>query len=487
MGADRAAAHPPARGIDVAVALDERGDDGVVGIGPGNARRDVQVPHLVQPRHVEHAVQRRLDGEQHVRQCKAAQGVVAVAEREPRPGHRQPRAVDARDVLLRPAAERHRVGLVGADGDAGFGARRSPIRGIQQDVVARCVGQLAVVLVARIRVVLGGPVGRRLVAAGGDRSVERAVCEELPRQQRAARRHGRPALVRFPPGDRRIGRYVVARQPARGGHVFDAGLETVGAGLGGGIHGEAAAAVETHRVDAAAHEDHLIDVVARWLRRQRSEHRQRDVDAVEAVDVVLPAASGGRSAHGILGDLHPRRELDEIPVVAPERRVVDHVRIQGVGKRRAVARRDARCGDDDLLHPGFAPSPQIGREDGRLIQQHRRSQRARLAAGRRHDEAIGTRHEFRQRESTCRIRAHGARAGHRRAARHDDDVRNACATVDHRALDAAGLLGLGIAGEDDQDQRSDDDPCGHRRLNARHRQAPRHRPGWEWNSPRLLS
>ena len=91
--------------------------------------------------------------------------------------------------------------------------------------------------------------------------------------------------------------------------VLDAGREPIGAGAGLGVHGEAAAAVEAHRIGTAPFKHHLFDVVIGGFRRKGAEQRQRQVRAIEVIGVVLPAAARARPAHPILGVLHAWGEL----------------------------------------------------------------------------------------------------------------------------------------------------------------------------------
>ena len=59
-------------------------------------------------------------------------------------------------------------------------------------------------------------------------------------------------------------------------------------------------AVEVDGAGAALDHRHLRDVVRGGLGRERAEQRQRHVDAVELVDVVLAAAAGARPARLVL-------------------------------------------------------------------------------------------------------------------------------------------------------------------------------------------
>ena len=76
------------------------------------------MPHPIQVRNVEDTAKGWPSFEQHVRQFRAAQRVVSVAQRDGGTKRRQPGTVETRHVLLGPAAERHRVRLEGTHGDA---------------------------------------------------------------------------------------------------------------------------------------------------------------------------------------------------------------------------------------------------------------------------------------------------------------------------------------------------------------------------------
>src|SRR6266540_6781487 len=73
-----------------------------------------------------------------------------------------------------------------------------------------------------------------------------------------------------------------------------------------------AGAVEVQRLGPAAYDRDLRNVVRRGLGGERPEQGQGHVHAVEAVDVVLAAASGARSTRLVLRVLHARDQLLQV-------------------------------------------------------------------------------------------------------------------------------------------------------------------------------
>ena len=63
---------------------------------------------------------------------------------------------------------------------------------------------------------------------------------------------------------------------------------------------------------------------------ERAEQRQRHVDAVELVDVVLAAAAGARAADRVLAELDGRNQLEQVAILLPDRHAADLLGGDGV-------------------------------------------------------------------------------------------------------------------------------------------------------------
>ena len=269
MRADGAAAPAAARRVDVAVALNDGIDGGVETICAGDMRRHAEVAHSIQVADVERRIERWPHVEQRVGHFGPAQRVVRIAERDAGTERRQPGTVDARDVLLGASAQGNRIGLERAHGYAPLFPRRGSVACIEEEGGRRRVGEPAVILAPRIRIVLRRAVNGRLVGPAFARREDGTVEIELRRQDGTAPRRREPAAFGFGGlGDR----LAIRRKARWRERVLDAGFEPVCAGPGGGVHGETPASIEAHGADPAALERHLLDVMARRLRRQRAEH-----------------------------------------------------------------------------------------------------------------------------------------------------------------------------------------------------------------------
>ena len=142
----------------------------------------------------------------------------------------------------------------------------------------------------------------------------------------------------------------------------------VGAGPGRGIHGEAAAAVETDGADPAALERYLVDIVARRFRRQRAEHGQRHIDTVEAIDVVLTASARRRAADSVLRVLHTGRKPHQVAIVTARGHASHSIAVERIGERGASAQPDALADHDQFLDLRRVRRCKFDVQDGRLVQ-----------------------------------------------------------------------------------------------------------------------
>ena len=109
--------------------------------------------------------------------------------------------------------------------------------------------------------------------------------------------------------------------------------------------------------------------MTRRFRRQRAEHRQRHVDTVEAVDVVLPVTACGRPAHPVLCHLNAGGKPHEVAVVGPQRHAANDRASYGVGKGRLSTSSNALANDDELLDGvGRRRGVQFETQDRRLVE-----------------------------------------------------------------------------------------------------------------------
>ena len=146
--------------------------------------------------------------------------------------------------------------------------------------------------------------------------------------------------------------------------------------FGGGVHGEAAAAVEANSAGTAALEGHLVDVVARRLGRQRAEHGQGHIDAVEAVGIILAAPARGGAAHGVLGVLHAGRKFHQVAVIAFRGHASNRISVEPIGQRGAAAQSDSLADDDEFLDFRCGRGFKFDPHGGCLVQHHRGGHRA---------------------------------------------------------------------------------------------------------------
>ena len=344
--------------------------------------------------------------------------------------------------MLGAAAERDRIRLEGTHGYALLFTCRGSQARVEENGVRRRVGKLAVILPPRVRVVLCRSVGGGLVGSVLARGEEGAVEVQPRRHDGPTPGDSDPALVGFNGFRTRL---ALGHQVLRRERVFEAGRELVGAGPGRGIHREAAAAVETDGTDPAALERHLVDIVARGFRRQRAEHGQRHIDAVEAIDIVLSAPARRRAADSVLRVLHALRKLHQVAIVTARRHASHSISVDRIGERGASAQPYALADHDQLLDLWRVRRFKFDVHDRRLVQQHGGGQR--LAGPICHLERhpVDARYQLRQRETPLGVDLRGSGARHDIAFGHDHDVhrrrRNAAQGDD--AFDAASLLRRG--------------------------------------------
>ena len=217
--------------------------------------------------------------------------------------------------------------------------------------------------------------------------------------------------------------------------------EAIGARLADRVDGEAARPIEVDGARAAADGGDLRDVVRRRLGGERAEQRQRDVDAVEVVDVVLAAAAGARPAHRILRVLHAGNQLQQIAILLPDRQRHDLlVRHAALERRRIALDERHRRGDVDGLAQRL--NAHRGIDDRVLAKLHLRLAGHRLHAGERERDRVVSRRQRRQAvfprgfgDGDARRRQHVGARFHRHAGQH------ATARVGDLPAHLAGLLG----------------------------------------------
>ena len=306
------------------------------------------------------------------------------------------------ELIARPC--RRRRGL--AEQVAAVEAMGISIAEVDQDRIVRCEGQLAeafvtLPLVRGQRAVVVGAVLARVLGP-----VVRSVEEQLFLEDRTAAVEGEPLAILF------VTRAALGDQARH--HVAALVLVShlaavaVGAGLARGVDRESTGAVEIDRPRAPLDRRDLRDVVRRRLGRQGAEQRQRDIRAVELVDVVLAAATGARSACSVLRELHAGNQLDQVAIFLADRQGRDLFARDATLDRRGVAldkRRRRRHGD------GFRQNPnaECGVGNGVLAKLHQRLPRHGLHAGELELQGVGARRQRRHPEFTV-----GAGGGHTR-------------------------------------------------------------------------
>ncbi len=215
----------------------------------------------------------------------------------------------------------------------------------QRDLAEHLV---AVALVWRERAVVVG-----LIVTAVFRPIVRPVEEDTIRDNRPARVEVDPAAVLLVTG----GRAGLEARGHRIGLELEADLtgEPVGAGLAHRVDGEPAGPIEVNGASATLRRRDLRDIVRRRLGRERAEERQRHVDAVELIDVVLTAAAGAGTARPVWRVLDAGDEFDQIAVLLANRQPFDLFVRQAALDRRRVAIDERRAGGDrdrlgDPLH-----------------------------------------------------------------------------------------------------------------------------------------
>ena len=199
-------------------------------------------------------------------------------------------------------------------------ALRLAVAAVQEQRAGRRDRDLAEAFVARplvrrkVAVEVGAVVARVL------RPVVRRVEVDLVGDHRAAEVTGEPGAILL------VARQAAALEVRRHRAALELPADLAGvavrAGLADGIDRKSAGTIEVDRSRRAPDRGDLFDVVRGRLRRERAEERQRHVDAVELVDVVLAAAAGARAAGLVLRVLHAGNELDEIAVSCPTGRAM---------------------------------------------------------------------------------------------------------------------------------------------------------------------
>ncbi len=128
------------------------------------------------------------------------------------------------------------------------------------------------------------------------------------------------------------------------------GAEFVRTALGDRVDQETTGTVESDRLRTALDNRNLRDVMRGWLTRQHTKERQRYVDTVKLVGVVLARATSAGSAHGEFRVLHARDELHQVTIFLAHRN-----RINRFGADQVLERplpgfgQELRTLDDDLF------------------------------------------------------------------------------------------------------------------------------------------
>ncbi len=449
---------------DVAVAVDHRLDEGVVRRLAGDRRGHGQVAHAIEVGDVEPRPDGVTEGRvgDDVRRSRRLVGEMRVLECQQAARVDDPRALGDANLLLRLVAGTGRRRLVGGETIAAILAIRAAVAEVEQHRAGRRDRHLAEALVAGEVVLRQRAVEIRAVLTRVLRPVVRRVEMDAVRDHRTADIAREPAAVGV------VARLRAARQV--GGHsrrlelVADLAGEAVRPGLADRIDREPARAVEVDGAGAALGRRHLRDVVRRGLGRQRAEQRQRHVDAVELVDVVLAAAAGARAAGLVVGVLDAGDQLHQVAILLAHRHRHDLlVRDAALDACRVTLDERRRRRHLDALGQGL--EAEGGVDDRVLAQLNLCLPRHRLHAG----EHVGNRVVAgRQRQETIFTADVGRRHARRRqhaGARFDGHAgQHPAARVNDLAADNARLLGEG--GMTGKQQRRDEQQRPHHRRTA---------------------
>ncbi len=232
----------------------------------------------------------------------------------------------------------------GADAGEALFSRPVPIAAREKVLLAGRVGHLAESLVDRQLAIGHGADAVDPVGVGRALKAPRRVPEQPILDDRAAAGEGRDVLVAR----------VLQRRVLRLGGEFlgdgfeaDAAVQLVGARARDGVGHEPGRASELRR-DRAALDVELDHVEPVDLGAEIAEAGISDVDAIDQVDIVLPAAAAVRSEAGILGDAG--NQLEEARVVAVQRQVLNLLhRVVEVDLGRLQIHVRGGGGDGDVL------------------------------------------------------------------------------------------------------------------------------------------
>ena len=246
---------------------------------------------------------------------------------------------------------------------AGVGALRVAIAGVEQDGARRREGQLAEVLVALLLVLgqLAVVVGAVVALHVGP--VVRAVEEELARKDRSADVDGDPVAILL------VARAAAVVESAPSCWRLELEADLAGERFVPDLLTESIVKPPERSKSTARAPPWIIVTCAmscvEGSADERAEQRQRHVDAVELVDVVLAAAAGARSADGVLRVLHAGDQLLQIAVLLADRQALICVARQAAldGRRLLVDQRRRRRDVDGLRS---RPDAERG-VDGRVL------------------------------------------------------------------------------------------------------------------------
>ena len=429
------------RGAGVAVPIHERRHERVDGgIGADLGHREQ--PDLVQVGDVEVRPDRVRDGDVGgvVGDAGGLQRKVRVLEVQVARRIDDPRAVRGADLLTRlvPGTGCGRLEL--AEERAGIFPLRVPIARVDQRRMGRRQRELAETLVPDAGVVRQLTIHVRAVLTVLFRTVVRSEEEQVVLEDGPADVRLGPAAIQLVAREAavvQLCRHVVVLQL-----VADLSRERARARLAHRVDREAAGADEINGPRAPLDDRHLCDVVRSGFGRQRAEERQGHIDAVELVDVVLPAAARARAARRVLRVLHAGNQLDQVAVFLADR---DHhdliVRDAARDRGRGLVHQRGVGGDGHRL--GDAAHAQRGICRGDLRQLHGGLLRGGLHAGQRERQGVLSGRQRRQLIGSVAAGDGHAWTGQHVGPRFDGDAgQHAAARVGDLALNRSGLLGV---------------------------------------------
>ena len=335
----------------VAVTVDQRLDEVVVRRLPRDRQRHGEQTQLVQIAEIQARTGSRADRDVRdvVRTAVRQEREVGELARHVAPVVDDPGGLDDPDLLaVLGAASGACRGVGRVIRRARVDALRTAVTAVDQDRTRRRERELAEPFVPGALVLRESAVQVRARVPRVLGPVVRTVEEQAILEDRSSDVRIEPAAVRLVPrlrAAREVGRHVL-------GLKLIAELTGIPARsrLADRVDRETARPIEVHRAGTALDDRDLRDVVRRRLRRERAKERQRHVDAIELIHVVLTAAAGARAARLVLRELHRRNQPDQISIFLRDGKTADLLgREAALDRRRFLVDERRRRRDGDRL------------------------------------------------------------------------------------------------------------------------------------------